>query len=550
MEIVNHLVTQFINEYFTEVILLIILSLIGNIMTTNVITYFNSTLITSVQGGNMENIITYFKYFMYARIIYALFTYGYKLVQDVIMTNLKQWTRHNLIQIILKTSNESMNNINFTKLNIPVNRLSETIFLILGDALNYSLPYAMFVFVSVFYFFYQNFQIGLIFLIGNILWFLVLLYIWPVLRYRNIKYETDSMVIEKHLVENLNNIDKIITRGKINDELNIFNDEKNTTIQSHRNYYYGVSTVKFVTEMITLFTMFACAGYSIHLVLEEKITIIQFISLLTLLFVFKERMNSSTSLVSDTLEQYGRLEAIVQWFKPFSDNLHLLNNRYQKNDIQFNNIQFKNVTFQYNKNTDKIFDNTNININTNNNKIIGIVGNSGKGKSTFTKLILKLYKVDGGEILIDGKNIDTVDPDYIRDNITYINQNSRLFDKNVIENILYGCKNENECKKHYEHIMSYEKIKNLYENIDLSNDCAGYSGEKLSGGQRQIANIISGLVNPSKILVLDEPTNALDSELKFELLEIIKYFKPYKQCILIITHDKDVYDIFNEELKL
>ena len=408
----------------------------------------------------------------------------------------------------------------------------------------------MFVFVSIFYFFYQNFQIGLIFLIGNILWFLVLLYIWPVLRYRNIKYETDSMVIEKHLVENLNNIDKIITRGKIHDELNIFNDEKNTTIQSHRNYYYGVSTVKFVTEMITLFTMFACAGYSIHLVLEEKITIIQFISLLTLLFVFKERMNSSTSLVSDTLEQYGRLEAIVQWFKPFSDNLHLLNNRYQKNDIQFNNIQFKNVTFQYNKNTDKIFDNTNININTNNNKIIGIVGNSGKGKSTFTKLILKLYKVDRGEILIDGKNIDTIDPDYIRDNITYINQNSRLFDKNVIENILYGCKNENECKKHYEHIMTYEKIKNLYENIDLSNDCAGYSGEKLSGGQRQIANIISGLVNPSRILVLDEPTNALDSELKFELLEIIKYFKPYKQCILIITHDKDVYDIFNEELKL
>ena len=60
MEIVNHLVTQFINEYFTEVILLIILSLIGNIMTTNVITYFNSTLITSVQGGNMENIIMYF----------------------------------------------------------------------------------------------------------------------------------------------------------------------------------------------------------------------------------------------------------------------------------------------------------------------------------------------------------------------------------------------------------------------------------------------------------------------------------------------------------
>ena len=176
MEIVNHLVRQFINEYFTEVVLLIILSLIGNIITTNVITYFNSTLITSVQGANMENIIMYFKYFIYSRIAFALFTYGYKLVQDVIMTNLKQWTRHNLIEIILKTSNESLSNINFTKLNIPINRLSETIFLILGDALNYSLPYAMFIIVSILYFFYQNFEIGVLFLIGNIIWLLVLLF--------------------------------------------------------------------------------------------------------------------------------------------------------------------------------------------------------------------------------------------------------------------------------------------------------------------------------------------------------------------------------------
>ena len=63
-------------------------------------------------------------------------------------------------------------------------------------------------------------------------------------------------------------------------------------------------------------------------------------------------------------------------------------------------------------------------------------------------------------------------------------------------------------------------------------------------------NIISGLVNPCKILILDEPTNALDNKLKMELLDIIKYFKQYKQCIIIITHDKDVYNIFNEELKL
>jgi len=550
MEIVKYLISQFVNEYLFEVILLIIISLVGNIITTNVITHFNSMLITSVQGGQLDTTIMFFKYFMYSRIAFALFTYGYKLVQDVIMTNLKQWIRNNLIKIILKTSNEDLSNINFTKLNTPINRLASTVFLILGDTLNFSLPYAMFILVSIGYFMYQHFEIGMLFLIGNILWMLVLYYIWPYLRYKNIKYENDSMMIEKHLVENLNNIDKIITRGKIDSELESFNKEKEVTIQSHRDYYYSVSTVKFAIEMITLLTMFVCAGYTIHLVFENKMSIIQFISILTLLFVFKERMNSSAALVSDAIEQYGRLEAIVEWFRPFEDKLDMLNAKYNKNDVSFDHIEFKNVSFQYNKNTEKIFDKTNIDIYTNNGKIIGIVGNSGKGKSTFTKLMLKLYKVDEGQILIDGKNIDELDPDYIRENIVYINQNARLFDKTVLENVLYGCKEETTCKQHYEHIMSYPKIKELYENIDLSNDTAGYSGEKLSGGQRQIVNIISGLVNPCKILILDEPTNALDNKLKMELLEIIKYFKQYKQCIIIITHDKDVYDIFNEELKL
>lgn len=90
----------------------------------------------------------------------------------------------------------------------------------------------------------------------------------------------------------------------------------------------------------------------------------------------------------------------------------------------------------------------------------------------------------------------------------------------------------------------------IYASLAAAACMIGYSGEKLSGGQRQVVNIISGLVNPCKILILDEPTNALDNKLKMELLEIIQYFKQYKQCIIIITHDKDVYSIFNEELKL
>jgi len=550
MEIVKYLINEFLEEYYFEVVLLIILSLIGSILTTNVITHFNSTLINAVQQKSMSDTILQFKYFVNSRVWMALFVYGYKLVQDVIMTNLKQWLRFNLIKITLKTNNENLSNINFTKLNTPINRLAETCYYFIGDALNYTLPYFMFVFVSVLYFLYQNTEIGIIFLIGNILWAILIYYVWPILRERNINYENNSIVIEQHLVENLNNVDKIVSRGQIEHETMIFDREKQETIDSHRNYYYSVSTTKFAIELITIVTMFVCVGYSIQLVYNGKLDTIQFVALFTLLMVFKERMNASASLISDAIEQLGRLEAIVDWFKPIENKMELLNRKYNQKDLPLEHIEFKDVSFSYNADSEPIFQNTNITVEMNNNKIIGITGQSGKGKSTFTKLLLKLYKIDGGTIKIDNENIEYIDPDYLRKHITYINQNSRLFDKTVLDNILYGCKDQNTCKEYYKQILQYPKIKELYQNVKLETDLAGYSGEKISGGQRQIANIISGLVNPSKILILDEPTNALDKELKMELLDIIRDFKPDKQCIFIITHDKDVYPLFDEQLKL
>jgi len=61
---------------------------------------------------------------------------------------------------------------------------------------------------------------------------------------------------------------------------------------------------------------------------------------------------------------------------------------------------------------------------------------------------------------------------------------------------------------------------------------------------------VGGMINPCKILILDEPTNALDPELKKEVIGMIKDFKKYKQCMIIITHDRDVFSLFDEEHKI
>jgi ABC-type bacteriocin/lantibiotic exporter with double-glycine peptidase domain len=278
-----------------------------------------------------------------------------------------------------------------------------------------------------------------------------------------------------------------------------------------------------------------------------------FITFFTILLLYRDRLVGTFQNLPDYLEFIGRINFVMKKFDTLIGNYNPedYNKKYDNIDLQFNEIYFDNVSFKYNGTTEYIFENLKLKLNTKNN-VIGIIGYSGKGKSTFTKMILKFHQCDNGRILIDGNDIQNIDSDYLRKNITYISQNSKLFDKKIIENILYGCNDMNICRSHLNEIQKFPKIQEMFKKIDIHNKNAGLAGEHLSGGQRQIVNIISGLINPCKILILDEPTNALDGELKQEVLRLINSFKQkqYKKCIIIITHDRDVYPLFDETIKI
>jgi len=261
-------------------------------------------------------------------------------------------------------------------------------------------------------------------------------------------------------------------------------------------------------------------------------------------------MSGNYESLVDYIEFFGKLDYVMDMFTDLvGEYEEVKDKKYQQVDLQFDKIRFDNVSYKYPGTDVLVFDHFNIEFDTR-DKIIGITGISGRGKSTFVKLLVKLYRQTEGQIYIDDKNIAEIDPNYLRKNITYVNQSSKLFDTKIIDNILYGCNDHDACNGHLSEITKYPKIMELYKNLDFNNGTVGSLGEKLSGGQRQITNIIGGLVNPCKILVLDEPTNALDPELKAEILKMIQDFKKHKKCIIIITHDEDVYPLFSERVNI
>jgi len=248
------------------------------------------------------------------------------------------------------------------------------------------------------------------------------------------------------------------------------------------------------------------------------------------------------------VEFIGRTSTVLQHFKDVS--LEKVGKDYDQLELPFHKIEFNNIAFKYKASATDVVSGMSVAFDCRNHDIIGITGLSGKGKSTIMKILLKMHSAKEGTVYVDGVNIDDLSPDYIRANITYVSQNGKLFDRVVLENMLYGCSNPETCSSELQRILKYPKIRDLFKNIDIENKKSGNLGENLSGGQRQIVNIIGGLINPAKILVLDEPTNALDHALKWELMQVIREYSKKKNAILIITHDKELDQIFTSKVKL
>jgi len=551
MNIIYKLLWKFLEKEKFYSILLFLITIIMTLFQVNGISYITANIITFMQKKEFDIVNNYFIYFVIASFILIIIFYLYKIIQNKLVIELMSWIKKEMLDIIFKTNNENFSGVNFTEFITPINRISHGSYLLFYNILTEMIPNLGFILMVSLYFLYTNSIFGISFLIANILIIYYIVYVWDDLMKIRMIYEKKVNSNEKYLIDILNNMDKIILRGKTAYENETYNNIINEGVEKTNNFYNSVNNHLFVVTILIYIVVLLSIFYLIKLCITKKITVTMFITFFTILLLYRDRLVGTFQNLPDYLEFIGRIEYVIKKFDTLIGNYNPedYNKNYDIVKMDFKEIYFNNVSFKYQGTNEYIFENLNLKLKTHNN-VIGIVGYSGKGKSTFTKMILKFHKCNHGKILIDGKDIETLDSEYIRKNITYINQNSKLFDKKIIENILYGCNDLNVCKSHLNEIQKYKKIQEMFKKIDIHNKNAGLGGEHLSGGQRQIINIISGLINPCKILILDEPTNALDGELKRELLQLIYDFKKYKQCIIIITHDKEVYPLFDETITI
>lgn len=179
------------------------------------------------------------------------------------------------------------------------------------------------------------------------------------------------------------------------------------------------------------------------------------------------------------------------------------------NNININNsIVFSNVNFKYDSSDSNILNNINLEIES--GKFVALVGMSGCGKSTLVNLIPRLYNLSSGVISIDGVNINDLTIDTLRKNISYVGQDTILFNDTIKNNITYGKENSSDEKiiEALEKSYSLDFVNDMPEGI---NTMIGENGVLLSGGQRQRLAIARAFLKDSHILIFDEATSSLDA---------------------------------------
>lgn len=182
-----------------------------------------------------------------------------------------------------------------------------------------------------------------------------------------------------------------------------------------------------------------------------------------------------------------------------------------KNQSLAGNITFKDVEFSYPTRPDHVIL-KNFNLHIPAGKTVAIVGSSGNGKSTIAALLERFYDVNDGSIIIDGKDLKSLNASYLRGNVLgYIDQEPILFATSIMENIRYGKPDATN-----EDIIGAAKEANAHEFImkfpNKYNTQVGEKGAQLSGGQKQRIAIARALLKRPSILILDEATSALDYE--------------------------------------
>jgi len=321
-------------------------------------------------------------------------------------------------------------------------------------------------------------------------------------------------ILTNRLTEVLNGIKLVKVFGKEDEEIKKFKETTGTvrdvTCKNEKYVYTVFPLIRFLMSFGSYFVLL----YGGSCVLDSSMSLGELV-----------QFSSYGSYLYNKLEWFAMLPRHYTMAMVSSQRIfEVLDEVVQDDDIETitadnikGKVDFENVSFGY-KSYRKVL--RKINTKTEDGEMIGLVGHSGAGKSTFINLVMRLYNPDSGRIYLDGKDIVKYNVTDYKNASGVVLQESYLFSGTIIDNIRYS----NPEATIEECILAAKKA-NIHDFImslpDAYNTYVGEKGYKLSGGERQRVSIARAILSNPKILILDEATASVDTETEAKIQEAL-----------------------------
>lgn len=387
-------------------------------------------------------------------------------------------------------------------------------------------------------FIYLPYLIGIIYIAIQILIGIILPYIYyKLIKNKGNSYRESFNDFNDYYYDSVYGINEIVLNNYEKNRLDNINERSNSLANKNEKLKLQTFKNQILADFIILFlTLLTCLILSLSLLNDSKNIILGTVVIISS-FGPALALAMLPSFLSQTFSSAKRVINLLEE-KPLTKNI------INKNDFSFEKLEVSNLSFKY----DKELVLSNINFEINKNEIVGIKGDSGIGKSTLLKLLLRFYDNFTGSIKYNSIDINEINTDSLKNNVILFSQNTYIFNKTIKENLIISNSNATDdeiieaCKK----ASIHDFIMNLENKYDTKLDMQGLN---ISTGEKQRLGLARVFLSKANLILLDEPTSNIDAINEGIILNAIKNNKKNK-TFLIVSHRDSTLSICDKKYVL
>ena len=357
-----------------------------------------------------------------------------------------------------------------------------------------------------------------------------------------VKYRQVVGDCNNYVLDSLRGLKEVLQFKNGEERLKEINNSSKTMNESLDKIKKHEGLVRSITDLTIMSAILTFIGVSFY---QYSLNNISFTSMILVTVIIASSFGPVVALsnLSNTLLQTF---ASAQRLFDLMDEEPQVVEVFKGEEIACDSISYKNVDFSYENRDKRVFNKASIEIKKGDK--IALIGESGIGKSTFVKLLMRFWDVNNGDIKINNKSIKNINTSSLRNSQTLVSQETYLFNESILDNIKLGNKNATK-----EEVIEAAKKASIHSFIETLPN--GYEtrvselGGNLSAGERQRIGLARAFLRNSEVLILDEPTSNLDTLNEGEILKSIRENCKDK-TIVLISHRKSTTAICDKTYRL